>query len=492
MITTHKKHHSKRLSSSVKRIIGLKAIRNEETITHISNTHECSRGTVYAQRDKALLAVNQAFEEEDNEVLYYIPVTKAFIHQAVLALFLICQSSYRNILFFLESIFDYSISLGGVFNIIDEACDKAQRINESYDLSAIKTSAADELFHRNKPTLALVDVDSRYCALLAKAEQRDHETWGIHLLDLQEQGYEPTTTLMDSAKGLIKSHEEFMPNTARRHDHFHMIQDLKDCSRFLKNKEASTVTSTLKLLKKTEKGCNDSIKQQHHEAFTQALHELSELESIRRQFNCLSQWLQFDVLQLAGHEPETRTILYDFIVAEMTALAKLHPHRISSIVTSLTTQRDALLDVAHTLSMELSKLADKYQQPTGLLWRICYAMRYSMDSNTYHEKTSELEALVGSQYDALEDEVLTLLENTHRCSSMVENFNSRLRPYLDEQKLITQKILSLIQFYLNHKPFMRSKHERLKKKTPAEALTGKDHPHWLKLIGFSPFQRKAA
>ena len=192
-------------------------------------------------------------------------------------------------------------------------------------------------------------------------------------------------------------------------------------------------------------------------------------------------------MQLAGHEPEKRAILYDFIVYEMTALAKLHPHRISSIATSLTTQRDALLDVAHTLSVELSKLTDKYQQPTELLWRICYAMRYSVESNTYHEKTSELEALVGSQYDALEDEVLTLLEHTHRCSSMVENFNSRLRPYLDEQKLITQKILSLIQFYLNHKPFMRSKHECLKKKSPAEALTGKDPPHWLVMLGFSPF-----
>ena len=237
----------------MKRIIGLKAIRNEETITHISNTHECSRGPVYAQRDKALRAVNQSFEEVDNEVLYYIPVTKAFIHQVVLALFLICQSSYRNIQFFLESIFDYSMSLGGVFNTIDEACDKAQRITESYDLSAIKTSAADELFHRNKPTLAVVDVESRYCALLAKAEHRDHETWGIYILELQEQGYEPATTLMDSAKGLIKSHEEFMPNTVRRHDHFHMIKDLKDCSRFLKNKEASTVTVTLKLLKKPKK-----------------------------------------------------------------------------------------------------------------------------------------------------------------------------------------------------------------------------------------------
>lgn len=220
--------------------------------------------------------------------------------------------------------------------------------------------------------------------------------------------------------------------------------------------------------------------------------ELEQLEGIRRQFNLLAQWLQFDVLQLAGHPPETRAMLYDFILTEMTTLAELHPHRIGSIVTSLITQRDALLDVAHTLNSELAKLAHKYRQPEELLWRICYAMRYSIDSNTYHEKTSELEALVGALYDELEDDILTLFESTHRCSSMVENFNSRLRPYLDEQKFVTQKVLSLIQFYLNHKLFTRSYHERLKKKTPAQAMTGKEHPHWLKMLGFTSFKRKVA
>jgi hypothetical protein len=85
----------------------------------------------------------------------------------------------------------------------------------------------------------------------------------------------------------------------------------------------------------------------------------------------------------------------------------------------------------------------------------------------------------------IEDEVLLILESTHRCSSMVENFNSRLRPYLDNRKFISPKILALIQFYLNHKPFMRSKHERLVNKSPAEAFTGKSHKPWLEMLGFN-------
>lgn len=337
-----------------------------------------------------------------------------------------------------------------------------------------------------------MDVDSRYCALLGNADNRDYETWGIHLLDLQKQGYSPDTTLMDSAKGLIKAHEEVMPETGRRHDHFHLTKDLKDCSRYLKHSEASTATSTLKLLKKAEKTAMEHLKKERQASFADALNVLEKLESVRQKFNLLSQWLQFDVLQLAGHPPETRAMLYDFIVTEMTKLAFEHPHRIAAIVTSLNKQREALLGVANELNQQFEKLAEKYQQPIDVIWRLAYAMRYSMESLKYHEYVNELERLIGEEYDELEDEVLFILENTHRCSSMVENFNSRLRPYLDERKNITQKVLSLIQFYLNHKPFMRSHHERLRNKTPAQAMTGKDHPHWLEMLGFKPFKCKPA
>ena len=74
---------------------------------------------------------------------------------------------------------------------------------------------------------------------------------------------------------------------------------------------------------------------------------------------------------------------------------------------------------------------------------------------------------------------------------MVENFNSRLRSYLGENKEVTQKTLNLVRFYLNHKPFMRSHHNHLVNKTPAEAMTGTVHKPWLEMLGFSSFQRQA-
>lgn len=148
--------------------------------------------------------------------------------------------------------------------------------------------------------------------------------------------------------------------------------------------------------------------------------------------------------------------------------------------------------MANTLNEKFSDLATKYNQPIAQVWALCFVARYNIDSLKYNQKAADLEALIGDDYDEMEDGVLGILENTHRCSSMVENFNSRLRPYLAEQKKVTQKRLNLIQFYLNHKPFARSRHERLVNKTPAQALTGKEHPHWLEMLGFSLFKRLPA
>ena len=101
-----------------------------------------------------------------------------------------------------------------MFNILDKASDKALEINGQYALAPIYTGSSDEIFHHNKPILATVDIESRFCPLLVHAAHRDYETWGVHLLDLTGQGYNPTSVILDGAKGLIKGYEEVLPDTA--------------------------------------------------------------------------------------------------------------------------------------------------------------------------------------------------------------------------------------------------------------------------------------
>ncbi len=88
-------------------------------------------------------------------------------------------------------------------------------------------------------------------------------------------------------------------------------------------------------------------------------------------FQLLAQWLQHDVLALAGYQPEERAKLYDFIVVEMPLLAKQHPHRIGAVVTSLNHQRDALLDVANALNDRFAQLAAHYKISISAIWDVC-------------------------------------------------------------------------------------------------------------------------
>jgi hypothetical protein len=95
-----------------------------------------------------------------------------------------------------------------------------------------------------------------------------------------------------------------------------------------------------------------------------------------------------------------------------------------------------------------------------------------------------LDQEIGEKFDDIEDDILLAMDTTDRTSCMVENFNSRLSPYLDERKGFKSKRLSLIQFGLNHRPFRRSEHKELVGKTPAQAMSGINHPHWLEMLGF--------
>jgi hypothetical protein len=480
-----------RIPSATKCAMALQAIRRQQSITDIARDFHCSRTTVHAQKNRALEAAANEFRDADDELLFTIPVTRSFIHQVVVGLFCMCNSGYRGIMSFLRNVFDYPLALGSVFNILDAAADKAAALNEAYELSLIRVSAADEVFHRNQPILSVVDIESRFCALLAKSDDRDHETWGIHLLDLQARGYAPETCIVDSAKGLVKGHADILPKTTLRHDHFHFIRDLKDCARYLKNQMASRTTAALKLVCRAEKERDSQKKVARSAAASHALSELVVLEQTYATFQLLAQWLQHDVLQLAGYAPQVRAALYDFIVAEMSIIAQRHPHRIDAIVTSLHHRRDALLDVADALNDQFAQLAAQYRISIDAVWCVCYTTRYGIDHCAYHDQSSALERLIGKPYDELEDAVLVILEKTHRCSSMVENLHSRLRPHLPERKAVSQKILGLLQFYLNHRPFMRSQHEGLKNKTPAQALTGNAHPPWLEMLGFARFKRPA-
>ncbi len=77
-----------------RRQLALQALAGTETVSYLASQHAVSRKFVYQQTAKAGEALDAAFapaEADDQKVLFYLPVTKAWLRQLTLGLTLICQ-----------------------------------------------------------------------------------------------------------------------------------------------------------------------------------------------------------------------------------------------------------------------------------------------------------------------------------------------------------------------------------------------------------------
>ncbi len=143
------------------------------------------------------------------------------------------------------------------------------------------------------------------------------------------------------------------------------------------------------------------------------------------------------------------------------------------------------------LDEKFQTIAGRFDCSVDTVWQICQLQRCKRGGDNYAIRSVPLLLALGDQkfYD-LEDFVVAAMDSTERTSSMIENLNSRVRPYFNLRQEIGCDYLELLRFYLNHTPFHRSRVHRTNK-TPTELLTGKAHKHWLELLGFERFKRAA-
>jgi len=89
--------------------------------------------------------------------------------------------------------------------------------------------------------------------------------------------------------------------------------------------------------------------------------------------------------------------------------------------------------------------------------------------------------MLWKDYERVKEKVFNELDTIIQASSMVENINSILRPYLDRSKnQVTQEFLNLFAFYHNHRVYKRGKRAG---KTPMDMLIGeKQNRDWIELL----------
>ena len=476
------------LQPSQRQALAVTALAGARPVTRLAQDYQASRTFVYQQAAKAEHALSEAFAPElpaDGRVLFWLPVTALWLRRLILALLLVCHSSYRGVYELLRDLFHYPCSLGSIHAVARAAMGRARARNRQQDLAAVGIGAHDEIFQADQPVLVGVEVASTSCYLLRLEEQRDGDTWGVRLLELQGRGFAPQAVIGDAGSGLQAGQALALPGVPRRSDVFHVLHELAPLVTFLENRAYQALQACAKLERQQaqsehRQGRRDgSVSQKLRHARPAAAAAVALADDVAT----LVGWLRRDILALAGPSHAERCALYDFVVAELRARASQCPHRLAPVCTYLVNQRAAVLAFAEQLDADLGAVAADFQVPVAVVRAVLAVQQMDLrDSRRWPQEAALRQQLRGRFY-AVQAAVAVVAQGTVRASSVVENLNSRLRNYFFLRRQLGPDYLQLLQFFLNHRRFLRSEHPERVDRSPAELLTGQGHAHWLELLG---------
>jgi hypothetical protein len=464
------------------------------TITQLADEHHVSRKFVYQVVDTADRALHRAFAAApDDRVLFYLPVTKAWLRQVVLVLVFYCHSSFRGVMEALRDLFDYDISLGTVHNIVRAAVPAARRHNLGQDLAAVGIGAHDEIFQAGMPVLAGCDAETTYCYLLSPEEHRDADTWAVRLLELTDRGFAPRATVADGGQALRAGQEVALPGVPCRGDVFHIqFEELGPLLRAAESRAYKAIEARSKLERQlaTPGKRRDKNKLSLIGKLRYAREEEAEALGLAEDVAVLVRWLREDILAVAGPDHAVRLELYDFVVAELRARQGRWEHRLRPVCVALENQRAVLLAFAAQLDEDLAAVARGCQVSVSLAREALHVQALSPRDVRRGPREAALWQALGGRYQRLRAAVVALAGSVVRASSVVENLNSRLRNYFFLRREVGPDYLALLQFFLNHHRFQRSARRERVGKSPAELLSGQAQPHWLELLGYTRFRRQ--
>jgi uncharacterized protein YqgV (UPF0045/DUF77 family) len=492
-------HAAHSLNSITRQEIGIHAIGGYTPISHVADRYGVSRKFVYQQKEKALAGIAQAFNkqtaDDGKKVLFYIPVTKQWLCQVVLALIFICRGSYQGVVEFFRDIFDSSISKGTIHNIVHQHLETAKKINQQQDLSNVHEGLHDEIYQAGDPVLVGCCARSTYCYLLSLVESCDANSWGVHLLNLKEkQGLTPDLTVIDGGKSARCGQKEAWPDVPAHGDTFHALKPFLELVTYLENRALDALKTVDDLSQKINgrrgKWKDIDNRMPLYEKLLKAENAGEAALTLANDIRILYRWLKNDILALVGPSYAVRQELLTFVIEELQAREGLH-HKITPVRTYLENHKDNLLEFMHIMEADFYAIAQASEASLAYVLAMYELQGLPSSSQKRWQRYAELQNDLGAKFYLIESMVDEVLKNTQRANSLVENVNSRLRTYFTLRRELGNEYLHFLQFFLNHRRFMRSGCEERIGKSPAELLTGRQHKHWLEMLGFDLFKKAA-
>ena len=321
-------------------------------------------------------------------------------------------------------------------------------------------------------------------------EKEAHDR-GVRLLELCDRGFAPDATIADFGSGLRAGQELALPGLACRGDVFHALQTLEALVVAVENRAYQAIAARSKL--EHQQAQSQKRRGRSAPSLSQKLRHARPAEAkaiaLAEDVAVLVRWLREDIFTVAGPAYADRCALYDFVVAELQARRSHGPQCLTEACGLVHDHRDDLLAFARQLENDFTGLAAEFQVPVAAVRALLNVRALDLRDPRRWQQDAALHRQLRGRYYPLSAAVDDVARHTVRASSVIENLNSRLRSYFFLRRHLGPDYLALLQFFLNHRRFLRSEHPERVGKSPAELLSGQSHPHWLQMLGFTLFSR---
>jgi len=444
-------------------------------ITRKDVKYESKTENVLEKRINDIIENNTYFKNHFRENILIIDDN--LIKRTILECSIICKGSLSDTQDFLRDIYKYNCSIGKISKIINEFSSKARQFNQSVDLSKIKVGANDEIFQASKPVLVGVEPISNYIYLMQLEEKRDGETWHFYLETKScEQGLKLEKSVSDAGRGLIKGIKmSFDGNCKIFADTFHIERE------FLKGITSLENNAYAKIRKEYTQ---EKIYKRSKKNEDEYLNTLIETDiAIDNYDNCyiLYEWFRENIA-IGGYNYLERLENIKCITDELEKYKNENTY-LKKAYDFIKNNTESLLRFVEDFYYRIHIIS----QDTGidpivfkLMWK---QLIYNSYSKEYGDIEVQLYTIAKKDYHSARNLFTELIRNTIRASSIVENINSLLRPYLTLKKTPNQNFLDLLQLYFNTRKFKRSRIKDKIGKSPLEMYTNKEHPSFFEILG---------
>jgi len=358
------------------------------------------------------------------------------------------------------------------------------------------TALLDEIFIGSKPILITVEPKSTVILNIQLADDRSGATWSEHINYLtSNRNVEIFNAITDEGAGLLCGIKNSLVGVHRQPDSFHALSHrLGDFVRILRAKAYGAIADEYERERVCLSRATDTKFDEKAELYEEACVKTVEAIEKYENFNYL---YKHAIRQLnpfhANGEIRNADRARGEIETALELMELLKHEKINKEVKSIKKILPDLLNYFEQTKKSIAickslGISDNAIKNLSLAWQwnkaVIKAKNIERKREAKEKRLFYLECskqILGDRYEDIKERLFDELDNIIQASSMVENINSILRPYLDRSRnQVTQEFLNLFAFYHNHRRFLDGKR---KGKTPMEILTGqKQEKDWIELL----------